>query len=705
MDSGDRSGPRTTRNQLFGSISGAVIQAGNIGHVHLPPEASTHPPSQLPPASRFFTGRDREMAELARWCADSGADPVVAVITGPGGVGKTTLALRWLHDRRNDFPDGQLYAELGGAQSSGTGPARPEEVLEWFLLALGLPPERVPAGLAERASLYRSMTADRVIAVLLDNALSVAQVRSLLPASTGSVVVVTSRWRLAGLRIGGARFLAVEPLGLDESVALLDRIVGDDRVVDERDQATELARLCGGMPIALSVAGARLTARPNRPLGREVGQLREADPLAALAVDGEASVQAVFDVSYDDLRPHEARVYRTSALHPGRSFGVGVVAAGVRQPVEDVEDALAALAERSLLTETADRRFRFHDLLLVHAQHHADREPLDARRGAVRRMIEWYLDMLVRVDLTLRPTRRRIGPRFQALLADPARFETPQVALGWAEYERDNIVHAVRAAVEREWADVAWQFCEALWGFLVLTRHYDMWLDVHKVGLAAAVHCDNRPATARLHTQLAGGLAGMRQYEKARDHLGKALDIARHDGDRFGAADALAELAGIARVEGDLTGALDHLSEIRAIREVIGTDRALAVCRRLIGEVLCELGRFEEGTAELTRAAAALADVGDVRQQERALTGLGIAYTRWDRPAAARERLDRALDMARQLGIRHDEAVILAALGDVAERTGDLAAARTQWSAAAAIFAETDDPMTAELAAKLGPTE
>lgn len=697
MDTSGASGVHTRNDLHTDAIHGTVVQAGTIDHVYLSSEPEPAPPSQLPPVSGFFTGRQRELQVLARLSAASGEDPMVAVITGPGGVGKTTLALRWLHDQRSRFGDGQLYADMGALSSNG--PRGPEHVLEWFLIALGLSPERVPLGLAERASLYRSLTADRMIAVLLDNALSVAQVRPLLPTSSDSVVLVTSRWRLAGLRIGGARFLSVEPFDITDSVALLGRIVGDDRIVDERDDAAELARLCGGMPIALAVAGARLTARPNRPVGREVGLLRQANPLAVLVVDGETSVQAVFDMSYHDLRPPEALIYRTSALHPGRSFGVGVIAAAVEQPVEDVEETLDALATRNLLTENGDRRFRFHDLLLVHARALAERESLDACASVVRRMVEWYLDMLVRVDLTLRPTRRRIGPRYQHRPDDL--FDSLRTALAWAEHERDNITRAIETAAEQGWDDIAWQFCEALWGFVVHTRHYDMWLATHRIGLTAACRCGDRSAEARMRTQLAAVLVALRSYAEARELCDVALTIAQHAGDQFGSADTLMELAGIAQGQGDLPGALTYLHKVRAIREVIGTDRSLAVCHRRIGELLCELDRVDEGIEELTHAVAALADLGDKRQHERALTCLGAAYTRSGRLTHAQQTLTEALDLARLLGMRHDEAVILDAMGDAAERAGDRAAAHEHWSAAESIFAATDDPMTAVVTGKL----
>jgi tetratricopeptide (TPR) repeat protein len=685
---------------MSGAVTGPVIQATTIDQIHLHAGSAFPAPSQLLPAPPFFTAREHELSSLDAWLVNSRDRTVVAVVTGPGGVGKTALALHWLHRTRTRFPDGQLYVDLGAFDS--TGPATPGEVLEWFLLALGLPADRMPTSLPQRAGLYRSLTENRAVAVLLDNALSVAQVRPLLPVSSSSVAVVTSRWRLAGLRIEGARFLDVEPLDIDESVRLLDRLVGDDRVAVERPQAEDLARLCGGLPLALSVVGARLTTRPNRLLSRELGALNRADRLAAMSVGGEPSVRAILDMSYAELSDHQARIYRTSALHPGHSFGVEVVAAGVDRPADEVGEVLDALVDRNLIAEIPDQRFQFHDLLRLHAEQCASTtDPAPTRLDTVRRMVEWYLDMTVSADLVLRPTRRRIGSRFQS----PPRFRCPfdsrREAIRWLEAERGNLVRAIRVAAEQGWDQMAWEFCEALWGFLIHTRHYDMWLEVHQIGIPAAQRSRSRPAEARLRTQLASALVNLRRYSEARHENLLALEFARQADDDFAAAAALSELAGVAQGEGDLVAALDHLHEALAIRNVIGTQRAVAVCRRRIGEVLCELGRLDEAVSELTGVATMLEALDDVPQRARALTSLGIVYLRQVRLVEAERSLSLGLDLIRAHGLRYYEAVALEALGDVAEQAGDLVAAARHWSTAYEIYASTDDPHAMGVADKL----
>ena len=697
-DGGDRAASTPLHNRLHGNVHGHVVQAGSIGHVSYHDGGIDYPvPSQLPLPPRVFTSRTDELNGLDTWLEENQGQPLLAVISGPAGVGKTTLAVRWLRDVRERFPDGQLYANLGG--SSGV-PVDPEEALGRFLIDLGLSPRRIPRELPQRETLYRSLTTDRTIAVLLDDAMSAAQVRPLLPASARSVVVVTSRWRLSGLRTVGARFVEVDPLNVADSVELLHKVVGGTRTESERTEAEELARLCGGMPIALSVVGARLSARPHRSLAREVGELREKDRLAALSLDEELSVGLIFDMSYEALPPEQARFYRLCALHPGPVFGVDVAAAMVDQPADDAEPTLDSLVERNLLSEIGDRRFRYHDLLRLHARRQADRvddEP--TRTAAVGRMVEWYLDSAFAAGLVLRPTRRRVAKRSVRPADRSHLFRSHRETVRWLERERGNLVAAIRTAFEREWHDLVWQLCEALWTFIPYAAAYRGWVDIYQTGALAAQRSGNRLAEARLRLLLGSTLTSMGNYDEAIRENQVGLQLSEEIADDFARSAALAELASAARGKGDLTAALDYLSRARAIREVSGTARSLTQSVRQIGEVLTELGRFADAAAEL-RHAAGLVPSPDI-EEARVLTSLGVAYVRWGHLEEARAPLHRALAVAQELGSAQYQANALAALGELAERTADHQAARDYLSRAVALYTEGGDPRADEVAARL----
>jgi tetratricopeptide (TPR) repeat protein len=691
----------TVDNSITGTARGAIVQAGSIGSVHFEAAHEEHVvPSQLPPAPRLFASRRQELADLRRWWAEEDDQSLVVVISGLGGVGKTSLALRWLHDVRDQFPNGQLYIDLCG--SSEAEPVTSEEALEWFLLALGVTADRMPSELPRRQALYRSVTAGLSLVVLLDNAMSAAQVRPLLPSSPGTVAVVTSRLRLTGLAMDGARFVEVDPMDVTGSMELLGRAVDDPRVAEEPEAARELAHLCGGLPIALSMVGARLSTHPRRTLSSEAATLRsEQRRLSALVVGEDSSVEAVFDLSYRGLPTAAARVYRLCSLHQGIEFGRALAAAAVGEAVDDVEDLLDTLVDSNLLIEVGDRRFRFHDLLRLHAQQLADWEESPADRSeAVRRMVEYYLDTLVSADLVLHPHRRRLGPRYERDLSGGP-FADDRDALRWLETERANLNWSLSSAQAHGWDDLVWEFCEALWGFFLHSRHYDHWIRVHASGIAAAHRCGSPLVEARLRSQLGFAYAKLHRYDDAITENRQALSLAEAVGDDRTIATALSQLGRAAKGKRDLPAALDYYARARDLQDAVGERRGVALCRRRIGQVLVELGRYGEATDELRAAAATMSELSDRTQYARTLMFLGTTAIQAGQPEQAAGPLTEALELMRELGSPYYQAQILAALGEFAERTDDLGAARDWYTQALQHYSEIDDPGAVEVRAKL----
>ncbi|WP_344520020.1 hypothetical protein [Paractinoplanes durhamensis] len=217
-------------------------------------------PEQLPRDVRGFTGRSAELVRL-----DALADGAIALLTGPAGIGKTALAVRWGHRAAERFPDGQLFVNLRGFDHV-VPPMEPAEALRRLLTALGVPTRRVPAGLDERAALYRAEMADRRALVVLDNAGVATQVRPLLAAARNCVTVVTCRNQLTGLIVReGAQPAEVPPLAPAEAAQLLGHRLGPDRVAGETLAVADMIDRCARLPLALSLAAARAAGRPRPP--------------------------------------------------------------------------------------------------------------------------------------------------------------------------------------------------------------------------------------------------------------------------------------------------------------------------------------------------------------------------------------------------------------------------------------------------------
>lgn len=666
-----------------------MVQARSIGSVtfQLPGKASPVP-LQLPNSPRFFTTREGELRTLRRWRGENGDRPLLLVVSGPAGVGKTTLALRWLHDMREEHPDGQLFVELSDADSV---PVTPDEALDWLLRSLGVAADDVPAERPQREALFRTLTAQRSVAVLLDDALSAAQVRPLIPAGDRSVVVVTSRMRLSGLAMDGAWVLDVDPLDTTASVELLKAIVGPQRVGAEPDSAAELASFCGGLPLALSIVGARLAARPRRSLAREVSDLRaERNRLEGLALDKDVSMDAVLDVSYRSLGPDSGMLYRLIGLHPGPEFGMDVLAAVSGWPRPRAESAVHGAVEANVLTEVQEDRFRCHDLVRLHAARVAEQHNDDC--AALRRqVIEWYLDCAVAADIVIHPLRPRLGPRYSDP-AQPDMFGERGAALRWMEVERRNVRGALQVAFDEQQHELVWQFCEALWGFFLHTRHYTEWIEMHELGLRSSVRCGDRRAEARLCSQLGFAYAKLGRFDDAIAQNTRALRLAQQAGDAQAAATALSQLGRAARGQKDLGKALDYYRRAREIQQDLGEVRGVALCTRRIGDVLGRLGHPHEALAELHKAAGMMAELGDETQHARALMEIGRAGLRAGMADHATAPLEQALTMMRGFGSLYYQAEILAELARVEQARGDLDAALAHYREAIDLYTAVEDP-------------
>ncbi|CCH20567.1 AfsR/SARP family transcriptional regulator [Micromonospora lupini] len=328
------------------------------------PPVSPPVPRLLPADPPELSGRDRPLAVLREALAgnDGAAVPLVA-ISGPVGVGKSTLAVRAAHALAPAYPDGQLYLNLLDPDGR---PVAPAAALERFLRALGLSGDAVPAGLDERAELYRDRIAGRRVLVVLDDVTHERQVLPLLPGATGAGVLVTSRRRLTGLT--GARAVHLDPLDVADSVRLLATALGPARLAADPAGATALARLCDGLPLALRIAAARLAARPHWTVAHLADRLRdEARRLDELTLGG-LDVRARLATSYAALSPAARLLFRSLGALPAADLPLPLAGRlpGVRDEI--VEDALEELVDAQLVDVGVDpTRYRLAGLIRLYA--------------------------------------------------------------------------------------------------------------------------------------------------------------------------------------------------------------------------------------------------------------------------------------------------------------------------------------------------
>ncbi|XVV15321.1 BTAD domain-containing putative transcriptional regulator [Actinoplanes sp. CA-131856] len=431
-------------------------------------------PAQLPWPSASFEGRAAQLRELTAH-AGSGDGTMLALITGAGGVGKTTLALRWAHDVAARYEDGQLYADLRGFGPEDS-PTDPAEILAGFLGALGVPDHRVPPGRDERVALYRSVLAGRRMLLVLDNARDAGQVRPLLPGTPGCAVVVTGRARLTGLVMTeGAREVRLDAFTDDEARAYVrSRLRPEVADADPAARDAVIAR-CGGLPLALAVVCARAAASPPAasplavsplaasppavsplaasPLAVVAGELADEPGLDAFAWPGlDHDPRSVFSWSYRHLPAPVATVFRHLALHPGPDVTLAAAGAVTGLDRAATRRLLRSLCDAHLLTEHQPDRFVFHDLLRQYATELADRTGAEA---VLRRLADHHLYSAANAAKVFYPFRHRVLDDIPPG-AQPVEFaEGDQAgALAWLEGEYRNAM----ALAEHHPGPFAWAF-------------------------------------------------------------------------------------------------------------------------------------------------------------------------------------------------------------------------------------------------------
>jgi tetratricopeptide (TPR) repeat protein/transcriptional regulator with XRE-family HTH domain len=663
-------------------------------------------PRQLPAAVADFVGRTAELQALTQILDQAAGAPgtvVISAIGGTAGVGKTALALHWAHQVAGRFGDGQLYVNLRGFDPSGT-PAAPEAAIRGFLDALGVPPERIPPAPQAQAGLYRSLLADKRMLLVLDNARDEQQVRPLLPASPGSLVLVTSRSQLGGLAAAdGARLISLDVLSHGEAVQLLAARLGTGRAAAEPAAVNQIASLCAHLPLALAVAVARAVARPGFGLATLAGELADsAGRLHALdAGDPAASVPAVFSWSVRQLTGEAARMFELLGLHPGPDITVPAAASLAGGAEADARRLLRELARAHLIDEHVPGRYAFHDLLRAYA---AEQAHHTGSHAAIGRVLDHYLHTAADAALVLNPAQEPVAlapPRPGAAAGQPADCWR---AMAWFEAEHQVLLTALTLAAESGLDSYAWQLPWAMTPYLQIRGHYQEWATTQRTALAAATRLSDTAAQALSGRLLANACTNLGDHDQARSHFTGSLALYQRLGNRLGEAKIQHSLSVLANGQGRYADALGHAEQALRVCQAIGDKAGEAEALNDVGWTYGLLGDFQQARAFCRQALTLCAEAGYRWAEGAVWDSVGYAEHHLGNLAEAAACYQRALSRHRESGARFHEAAALTHLGDNHDAAGELAQAREAWLQALAILDDLQHPHASRVRAKLADT-
>ncbi|WP_168211546.1 tetratricopeptide repeat protein [Actinosynnema sp. ALI-1.44] len=616
------------------------------------------PPRNLPPDSGELIGRDADVAAIMRTATGSGKR--VVAVSGFGGIGKSALAVHTAHKLARHFPDGQLFADLRGA--TGREEADAHDVLGRFLQALGVQAADVPAGTAERIEQYRSITAGKRMIVLLDNARTEQQVRPLLPGGEDNLVMITTRSRLAGL--DNAESIELAFLTTDAAIVLLGRIIGPGRVIAEREQAEQIAKLCGGLPLAVRAAGAKLVANPDWPLESLVVRLSDEHRRLDELTVGDLAIRSSLGLTYAELDEKQRRAFHLLSVLDLPDFGWWPVVPLLDVSPREARDIVEHLVDLRLIEVAgADAlgrvRYRLHDLVqLFGAEQHESGVGMPA--AVIRTLATWMVLIdessrdLPRVTVTLG------SPVLPDVTVDPALIEDVRA-------DRDEWLRAESAAAVR-----------------MVERAYELRINYNTI--------------VSLVSLLAIPFAARNEFDEWQRTQEIALEVSRAVGDRGAEAVSLARLGQLYAEKDDFPAAITHFREAATLAAVLGGDSTFAAALVGMGTVHRELAVTDAAIVDLGTAAAVAEEIGHFGVVAAANYGLGAISRDQGDITASTAQFQRCVEIYRKAGDQRGVAMSLRGLSLCHRAIGEYAAAADLADQSAAILDDLGDELGAAYA-------
>ncbi|MEV6907826.1 BTAD domain-containing putative transcriptional regulator [Amycolatopsis sp. NPDC051071] len=692
------------------------------------PDAGLPVPRQLPAAPLSFVGRENELEALDRMFAEPDA---VVVISGAGGLGKTWLAVRWSTDHTSRFPDGQLYVDLRGFDPVHE-PVPPDRVIRGFLSALGVAATAIPSEPDAQAALYRSLTAQRRLLVVFDNAQDTSHVTPLLPSGSTCSVLITSRHELGALlTTQGARALPLRPLDEHQARDLLLRKLGAACLAEEPEAAQQILRLCGGLSLALAIVAARVTAQPGRRLSALATELRESRLDALDTGELSASLRAVFSASYRSLDDRCASAFRLLGLLPDSDTDRAAAAAlfaGSRP--------LRALCAANLLEENPPGRFRMHDLVKLYATELVNETDDDATRlAAMTRLFDHYLCWASAAMDILSPDEPYLRPPPGKSSGPQPHFQDYRHARAWLDTERATMIALATRPTATAMAGHIIRLSATLWRYLYIAAHYHEAVALHTAALTLTQpgtvdhgfacqavgmalfrlgHYDDSVSHFRqaLSTALnrrndllesmardgIGSVDDMRgQRKDARAQYELALAAARRTGHALLEGIALCNLGENYSWSGDHQTAIVFLAQSRAIAFDLDSPGLGAPVLAALGNAYAGLGQEDEATTHFQRALRFARSGRNTNVEVSILNDFAATRT----GTAALTLYEDALSLAQRLGHLHERARAHHGLGQIHYTAGNHSEAKAHLDAAQAAYTELSAPEADEVRALL----
>jgi DNA-binding SARP family transcriptional activator len=617
------------RDMLAGSAGRAAPVAGTI--------------RCLPRTVSDFTGRAEQVERLVAGINEASASgPVVAVLDGMAGSGKTTLALHLATLLGDGFPDAHLFVDLQG--HSEQDPVEPAAALLILLRQLGLGAEEIPAEPVERIGFWRTQVAGRRLLIILDNVATSAQIADLLPTTPGSLALVTGRRRLAGL--DGIQLESLPVLAHDEAMALLERIVGE-RVRADPAASAEVVRRCGGLPLAVRLAAARLAHRPRWRVADLLRRLGES-ALPELAAE-DRTVAGAFTLTYRQLRPPVQQVFRLLGVHPGATVDDLAVAALAGLSLDEARDALDELVDVHLLEEPERGLYRLHDLIREYAGMLAADLPAPDRRTALAGVLDLQLHALIAAVATSHRDvlERDLGwprPSRPDLLAA---LEDPHTRL---ERERSGLPAFVDAAATAGHPGYAWRIPRAAWQPLYYRGYMDDIRDLHQRAMDRIGSSGDRAAIATIANYLASSYARGGEHTAAEEYLLLAIRLREELGEMGAVATSYGNLGTLYQSQGRFAEAIEaiHTSLRIVARRPMRSSSAGPLST--LSEVLGRLGRYDEA---LHHARRLLMAVTEHREDgPLAVVLLLLQRLKYEHGLTGADTAQRYVDLAYRLAVR-----------------------------------------------------